>query len=117
VNLPGQTGATLELTHFGLSLAGLYMLSASNSFGSVTSAVVQISFLGMSMSRGGASQLPALTLAGGLGDRHRIEFNSKLTNSKGLITLTNATLTASLQTWIVDTGTNSMRFYRATALP
>jgi hypothetical protein len=114
VAIAGQTGATLNFTSIQFTNAGLYSVVVSSPYGSITNVASQVVVNPAGVSLGFC---PALTISGVVGYSYIIQSSTNLADPNAWVTLTNLTLTQSVELWVdtsVDASSpfNSKTFYK-----
>ncbi|MCL5099351.1 MAG: immunoglobulin domain-containing protein [Candidatus Omnitrophica bacterium] len=118
VPIPGATSATLAFSGLELSDEGSYTVEVSNAVGSVTSQAAFVKVNAAEVSIGLTDNLCAgLIIEGVAGRVYAIQHLTNLAQTNAWITLTNLTLTNSVQVWIDVEGDTqspgkSTRFYQ-----
>ena len=113
--IPDQTDLQLTLTNVHSGNAGTYLVTVSNSFGSVTSAPVQLVVYDTCFD---LRMYAGLTVAGPPGSRYVISYNTDLSNTNGWIPLATNVLAGSNWFYLdMDSPFWPKRFYRADLKP
>jgi hypothetical protein len=108
-NIVGATAATLTLANLSAANAGLYTVTVSNGFGSVTSQTVSLAIVGLQIFAG-------VVIEGPIGAEYSVQSTPALGPSNWT-TRMNVTLTTQPYVYIdYSSPTNSQQFYRAVPL-
>ena len=106
-NIVGATNTSYVITSMQKANAGAYTVTISNTYGSITSGVAELTYFNLSMYAG-------LTIAGTVGTNYRIESVPALGSGTNWTTLTNIVLESSSYLFIDEQSPGqAQRFYRA----
>jgi len=103
VPIAGANSATINFASIQFTNAGLYSVVVSSAYGSITNAAYQVVVNPANVSLGFC---PSLTIGGVIGYSYIIQSTTNLANPNAWNTLTNLTLTQTVQLW-VDTNANA----------